>query len=156
MLFRSLEREGLFEIEIASRLTTSDPDHSEESGNEMTEALTPKAESGSSDLRDPELVHYPRIEDHRLRLCQILQHSGTPVFVCDAQIVIDRYQSLKKQLAELWGPHVIGYSFKTNYLMAESQILQQEGAWAEVVSGYEYEMARRLGHRPSQIIYNGP
>ncbi|MCA9215075.1 MAG: alanine racemase [Planctomycetales bacterium] len=102
------------------------------------------------------LSHYPNIEDHRPALKGILEEFGTPILACDREILIDRYQSLSNSLADHWGKHIIGYSFKTNYLVAESRVLQKQGAWAEVVSGREYELACRLAFPPSEIIYNGP
>ena len=59
-------------------------------------------------------------------------------------------------LERLWGPSAIAYSFKTNYAVAESRVLQEEGAWAEVVSGREYRLARRLGYAGEEIVFNGP
>jgi len=54
-------------------------------------------------------------------------------------------------------PHLQqAWSYKTNYLGAICSIYHQEGAWAEVVSGMEYDMARALGMPASQIIFNGP
>lgn len=34
--------------------------------------------------------------------------------------------------------------------------MHQEGSWAEVVSEHEYEIAKRLGIKGNNIIYNGP
>ncbi|MHC4608040.1 MAG: type III PLP-dependent enzyme domain-containing protein, partial [Planctomycetota bacterium] len=48
------------------------------------------------------------------------------------------------------------WSFKTNYLDAVCRIFQREGAYAEVVSEFEYEKAVRLGYAPEQIHFNGP
>ena len=36
------------------------------------------------------------------------------------------------------------------------KIYDSEGSWAEVVSEYEYEMARRLGVPGNKILFNGP
>jgi diaminopimelate decarboxylase len=64
---------------------------------------------------------------------------------------------LDQALTAQWSAdHVIAYSFKTNYAATESNILKEQGAWAEVVSGREYEMARRLGYPGERIIFNGP
>lgn len=112
--------------------------------------------STNTESYDDLFAYYPRIEDHRTALTRILEQSGTPVFVCDRQILIDRYRILKDSLTENWGKQLIGYSFKTNYLVAESGILQEQGAWAEVVSRREYELACRLGYPGAEIIYNGP
>ncbi|HHL18542.1 MAG TPA: diaminopimelate decarboxylase, partial [Thiothrix sp.] len=49
-----------------------------------------------------------------------------------------------------------GWSYKTNYLNTVCSILHQEGAWAEVVSIFEYEKARALGVPAHRILFNGP
>lgn len=52
-------------------------------------------------------------------------------------------------------PKVIaGYSFKTNYVPALCEVAKREGAYAEVVSQMELELALRLGFK--EIIFNGP
>ncbi|MBN3923481.1 alanine racemase [Nostoc sp. NMS4] len=50
----------------------------------------------------------------------------------------------------------IAYSYKTNPLLAVCQIIHQEGAWAEVVTGDELHTAHKLGMPYSQIVFNGP
>ncbi len=50
----------------------------------------------------------------------------------------------------------MGYSFKTNYLVAKCGIFRECGAWAEVVSGREYQLARELAYPGPSIIFNGP
>lgn len=100
--------------------------------------------------------HYPQLEQHRARILSLLEASGTPVFVGERQNLTGRYQDLVASLTSDWGPHLIGYSFKTNYQVAQSRIFQQLGAWAEVVSGREYQLARALGYPGNKIIFNGP
>lgn len=51
---------------------------------------------------------------------------------------------------------VIAYSYKTNYLPFLCQTLHRAGAYAEVVSRLEYDLAIKLGVDPKQIIFNGP
>ncbi|HVC99480.1 MAG TPA: alanine racemase [Pirellulales bacterium] len=63
---------------------------------------------------------------------------------------------MRRSLTAHWPKHAIAYSFKTNYQVAKSKILQGLGAWAEVVSGREYRMARRLGYAGENIVFNGP
>ena len=48
------------------------------------------------------------------------------------------------------------WSYKTNYLDAVCRVFHQEGSWAEVVSGFEYDKAIRNGVDGHQIIFNGP
>ena len=48
------------------------------------------------------------------------------------------------------------WSYKTNYLNAVCKIFHQEGSWAEVVSGFEYNKALDNGVPGNKIIFNGP
>ena len=48
------------------------------------------------------------------------------------------------------------WSYKTNYLDAVCNVFHQEGSWAEVVSGFEYQKALRNGVPGNLIIFNGP
>jgi len=54
-------------------------------------------------------------------------------------------------------PHTnIGHSYKTNYLPPICTTAHELGAYAEVVSGMEYQLARGFGVPGSRIIFNGP
>ena len=48
------------------------------------------------------------------------------------------------------------WSYKTNYLDAVCRTFHQEGSWAEVVSGFEYDKALNNGVEGSKILFNGP
>jgi diaminopimelate decarboxylase len=61
-----------------------------------------------------------------------------------------------KAFSTRYGEVVHGWSYKTNYTSAICNIMHQEGAWAEVVSAFEYEKARALGVPADKIIFNGP
>jgi len=50
----------------------------------------------------------------------------------------------------------MAWSYKTNYLDSICRIFHQEGSWAEVVSGFEYDKALRNGVKGENIIFNGP
>lgn len=87
---------------------------------------------------------------------ELLKRHSTPVFVADKDVLIERFAALQAALDAHWPKHVIAYSFKTNYLVAESRVFQEQGAWAEVVSGWEYQLAKTLGFAGDRIIFNGP
>lgn len=99
---------------------------------------------------------FPDLARDRERLGTVLRRTETPLFLADKSILIDRYRRLERALAGRWGPSAIAYSFKTNYAVAESRLLDELGAWAEVVSGREYRLARRLGYAGEKIVFNGP
>lgn len=63
---------------------------------------------------------------------------------------------LRGSLTENWGNFVMGYSVKTNALPWLLVFLKNQGFYAEVVSGEEYDLVRRLGFPDGHIIYNGP
>lgn len=50
----------------------------------------------------------------------------------------------------------LAYSYKTNYLPALGQAVDRRGGYAEVVSRFEYDLARRIGVEPERILFNGP
>ncbi len=80
----------------------------------------------------------------------------TPYFQIDRQVLDQYYDMLVTSLASSWGNYSVGYSFKTNSLPWLVQYVKQHGALAEVVSEDEYLLARHLGYRADEIIYNGP
>lgn len=86
----------------------------------------------------------------------LVQQYGSPLFVFTEQTLRDRIQELHDALSRRWSPVRIAWSYKTNYLGAICQVFHEEGAWAEVVSGMEYEKARRLGVPGERIHFNGP
>ena len=120
-------------------------------------------DTGAEEARDGEVFlpagffeFFPDLVRDRARFGPLLGRIETPLFLADTAILVERYASLRETLERLWGPSAIAYSFKTNYAVAESRVLQEEGAWAEVVSGREYRLARRLGYAGEEIVFNGP
>ena len=87
---------------------------------------------------------------------ELLAKYGTPLFVISERRLREDF---RKFLGTFSDPHIetrIAYSVKTNYLPAVLSVLRSEGAWAEVVSGMEYELCRSLGFPASNILFNGP
>lgn len=50
----------------------------------------------------------------------------------------------------------LGHSYKTNYIPQLCRAAYEAGAYAEVVSRMEFDMALRFGSAPDRIIVNGP
>lgn len=100
--------------------------------------------------------YFPQVAKLRNDMIPIVTKTGTPVFINDRSILINRYESLKHALSTRWHDSIIAYSFKTNYAVAKSNTFKRLGTWAEVVSAKEYEIARRLGYKGVNIIFNGP
>ncbi|MFD6813111.1 hypothetical protein [Enteractinococcus coprophilus] len=80
----------------------------------------------------------------------------TPAFVIDEPLLekfTDRFLTAKHTH---WPYSILGYSFKTNSLPWLVAFMRDRGAWAEVVSDAEYELALTLGYSPDRIVLNGP
>lgn len=80
----------------------------------------------------------------------------TPYFVIDETILQQYYDMLTTSLSENWGRYIVGYSFKTNSLPWLVNFVKINGAYAEVVSQDEYQLAKYMGFGDNEIIYNGP
>lgn len=65
-------------------------------------------------------------------------------------------RDLKEAFTEFYPKVGIGYSYKTNYIPAVCHTAHQEGAFAEVVSEMEVDMAMAHLKDKSQVIFNGP
>ncbi|MSQ32479.1 MAG: diaminopimelate decarboxylase [Dehalococcoidia bacterium] len=87
---------------------------------------------------------------------ELVQSYGSPLYVVSESVLRRKYAELYRAFSLRYPSIAIGYSYKTNYLSAICSILHQEGALAEVVSGFEYEIAESLGVPGNQIIFNGP
>ncbi len=81
---------------------------------------------------------------------------GSPLYVVSENTLRRCYRELSEAFTKRYPRTTIAYSYKTNYLSSICAILHQEGAWAEVVSGFEYEIAASLGMKGERIIFNGP
>ncbi|PKM51001.1 MAG: pyridoxal-dependent decarboxylase [Firmicutes bacterium HGW-Firmicutes-7] len=81
----------------------------------------------------------------------------TPCYIIDSDELNYNYESLYNAFSKHWkGVLGIGYSVKTNHLPWIMENMKQKGAYAEVVSSVEYQLAELIGFTPKQIIYNGP
>lgn len=87
---------------------------------------------------------------------ELVAAHGSPLFVVSEGELRRRYREMQRAFSLRYPRATIAYSYKTNYLSAICATLHQEGAWAEVVSGYEYGIAEELGVPGPRIVFNGP
>lgn len=80
----------------------------------------------------------------------------TPAFVIDVPLLEKFTDRFFQAMRSHWPNSILGYSFKTNSLPWLVAFLRDRGAWAEVVSDAEYELALALGYTPDRIVLNGP
>jgi len=89
-------------------------------------------------------------------ISQLIEQHGSPLFVVSEKKLRDNMRRIKRVFGARYPDVLFGWSYKTNYLGAVCNVLHQEGAWAEVVSQFEYEKAIGLGVPGNHIIFNGP
>ena len=86
----------------------------------------------------------------------LIKDYGSPLFVISEQTIRKTYREAKKAFTTRYPKVQFAWSYKTNYLNAVCNVFHQEGSWAEVVSGFEYDKALGNGVDGSKIIFNGP
>ncbi|MBM3991298.1 MAG: diaminopimelate decarboxylase [Planctomycetes bacterium] len=87
---------------------------------------------------------------------ELVARFGSPLCVVDETRLRDAYRRMDAAFRARWPDTHIGCSVKTNYLSAVVAVLRSEGAWGEVVSGFEYRLCRDLGIPGNEILFNGP
>jgi diaminopimelate decarboxylase len=86
----------------------------------------------------------------------IIKDYGSPVYVISENKIRETYQDAYQAFSSRYPKVQFAWSYKTNYLDAVCKIYHDEGSWAEVVSGFEYDKALANGVPGSNIIFNGP
>ncbi len=86
----------------------------------------------------------------------IIKEHGSPVFVISEKTIRQVYKDAMRAFAIRYPKVQFAWSYKTNYLSAICNVFHQEGSWAEVVSGFEYDKALNNGIPGNKIIFNGP
>lgn len=81
---------------------------------------------------------------------------GLPAYVFDVDRFRENIRLLTDAMKAGYAPYRLAYSYKTNYTPGVCAIVRETGGLAEVVSGMEYALARRLGSEPEDILFNGP
>lgn len=87
---------------------------------------------------------------------RLIDDYGSPLVVMSEKQIRAKYRSAHQSFATRYPKVQFAWSYKTNYLSAVCNVYHQEGSWAEVVSGFEYDKAVAMGVPPSKIIFNGP
>jgi len=86
----------------------------------------------------------------------LAERYGSPLFVASAEAITGNLEILGREFSSLYPKVAVSYSYKVNAIPGILEVVHRDGAWAEVASGFEYELARRLGVPGSSIVFNGP
>jgi len=84
-----------------------------------------------------------------------IKEYGSPLFVINEQTIRNTYQDAYHAFSTRYPNIQFAWSYKTNYIEAVCKVFHQEGSWAEVVSGFEYQKALDNGVPGDKIIFNG-
>ncbi|MBU2508505.1 MAG: alanine racemase [Bacteroidetes bacterium] len=87
---------------------------------------------------------------------QLVEDFGSPLFVMSEDKIRANQRKMLRIFKTRYPKVQFAWSYKTNYLDSVCSVFHQEGSWAEVVSEFEYDKARKLGVPGEKIIFNGP
>ena len=90
------------------------------------------------------------------RLLELSEKYGESFYILDLNKLSSNYDALLSAFRAKYGNSYIAYSYKTNYTPSVCRTINELGGYAEVVSGMEYELAKKIGVKPDKIILNGP
>ena len=108
------------------------------------------------DRQERNLKYFPQTERLQPYIIKNADFSR-PLFIADQKIISDRHEQLSLAVKHYWGEkYSIAYSYKTNYSLSRHPIEKKLNLWSEVVSGREYQMAKKAKKDSSTIIFNGP
>ncbi len=102
------------------------------------------------------LDYSPILDIDGVPVASIVKKFGSPVFVISENRIRNTFRKAVKAFTGRYPKVQFAWSYKTNYLNAICNVFHQEGSWAEVVSGFEYDKAIANGVPGEKIIFNGP
>ncbi len=77
---------------------------------------------------------------------------GTPLYVINEDLIVERYQTLRKILKAKYEKTRIHYAVKANTNLAMLRILQKQGVYADCVSSGEVYSCLEAGFDPDHIL----
>jgi len=78
---------------------------------------------------------------------------GTPAYIYSRRAIVDNFQAYSRSLAGI--PHRLCYSVKANSNLAVLDLLADEGAGFDIVSGGELYRVLAAGAPPESIVFSG-
>lgn len=91
-----------------------------------------------------------------VKVDDLMDKYGSPLYVFSERAIRKEMEDIKRAFSLRYNKVQMAWSYKTNYLDSICRIFHQEGSWAEVVSGFEYDKAIGNGVKGENIIFNGP
>lgn len=91
-----------------------------------------------------------------VKVNELVEKFGSPLFVMSERQIRHNQREAYRIFKTRYPKVQFAWSYKTNYLSAVCSVFHSENSWAEVVSEFEYDKARKLGIKGDKIIFNGP
>ncbi len=91
-----------------------------------------------------------------MKINQLIKEYGSPLFIASADTIKSNLEAFKLAFSNKYPKIIVAYSYKVNYLPEVLKVIHNQSAWAEVASGFEYQIARRLDVPGESIVFNGP
>jgi diaminopimelate decarboxylase len=98
----------------------------------------------------------PKKDIDGIAVNDLVEKFGSPLFVISEKKIRLNQRNALRIFKTRYPKVQFAWSYKTNYLNAVCSVFHQENSWAEVVSEFEYDKARKLGIKGANIIFNGP
>lgn len=89
-------------------------------------------------------------------IIELLKSYTSPFYYFDKKGFVENYKELEDTFAAVYADYKISYSYKTNYTPNVCELVKRLGGLAEVVSDMEYLLAKKIGCKDCEIVYNGP
>jgi diaminopimelate decarboxylase len=115
-----------------------------------------RLETGMPNKFGTKTEYTPVINIDGVPVKSLIESYGSPLFVLSEKTIRNNIRKARKAFETRYPKVQFAWSYKTNYLDAVCSVFHQEGSWAEVVSGFEYDKALALGVPGKKIIFNGP
>ncbi len=115
-----------------------------------------KQQSGFMNKFGSSHITLPKTEIEGVPVSRLVEDFGSPLFVISERKIRENQRNALRIFKTRYPKVQFAWSYKTNYLNAVCSVFHQEGSWAEVVSEFEYERAKKLGVPGKYIIFNGP
>lgn len=115
-----------------------------------------KLNIGASNKYGAQTEYEPITHIENVSVKEFIGNYGSPLFVISERVIRNTFNVAKQAFLSRYPKVQFAWSYKTNYLDSVCRIFHQEGSWAEVVSGFEYQKAFNNGVDTKNIIFNGP
>lgn len=87
---------------------------------------------------------------------KLTEKYNMPLYIFKKDDFIENYLIFNECFQKLYSKYRVAYSYKTNYTPEICKIVKSLGGYAEVVSDMEYYVAKKIGYKDENIVYNGP